>query len=185
MLTLLHQALPESDLVYLALRDRFKLKELLIPNKVIQTSDDQITIHSEHGPMPIQVLFDEDLAQRDYGEIGPAKGLLRAHENSRNCPWLVVACDYPYLCVDAPSQLLQQYLDSLTVFRNLDGFSEPLLGIWPAEALNALGTAVAEGITGPSSVVRKLNGHLVRPESDKWLKNVNNSEESERVVKEY
>lgn len=182
MVTILHQALPESGLIYLSLRDRSKLEDLLIPKTVSQHSDDRIIVHSEHGPVPVQVLFDEDLARCDHGEMGPATGLLRAHESSVNYSWLVVACDYPHLCAEGLSQLLQEYSGSLTVFRNLDGFSEPLLGVWPSEALDALQVNVANGITGPSSVVRQLKGHLVRPESDKWLTNVNTPEEWERVV---
>lgn len=184
MITLLHQALPESEHIYLSLRDRSKLKDLVIPGKVSQKSDEHIVVHSEGGPVSVQVLFDNDLVQGDYGEIGPAKGLLRAHEISPSCPWLVVACDYPFLCAGALDQLLQEYSGSVTVFCNIDGYSEPLVGIWRPEALDALRRAVENGITGPSFVVRQLGGYLIRPECNKWLTNVNTPEEWEEVIKE-
>ena len=86
--------------------------------------------------------------------------------------------------MDALSQLLQTYSGHLTVFQNEDGYPEPLIGIWPPEALDALRRAVESGITGPSFVVRQLDGHLIQPKSKRWLTNVNTPEEWEEVIKE-
>ena len=184
MITLLHQALPESESVYLSLRDRSKVEDLLVSKGAARLSDDCITVDSDDALIPVQLLFDEDAAEGVHEEIGPAKGLLRAHRSSPDCSWLVVACDYPLLCMDALSQLLQTYSGHLTVFQNEDGYPEPLIGIWPPEALDALRRAVESGITGPSFVVRQLDGHLIQPKSKRWLTNVNTPEEWEEVIKE-
>ncbi|KAF7713008.1 Uncharacterized protein PECH_007244 [Penicillium ucsense] len=206
MITLLHESLPQSEQIYISLRDRQKLHELhqCCPALVRQITPDTLHIFlpslakaGEPGiPIAVRILFDEDLANQPGGteEIGPAKGLLRARQEGPESSWLVVACDYPLLCQDALDQLLQQHekqqqpaahgLEKATVFQNADGFAEPLLGIWTPGALEDLSRAVAKGITGPSYVVRHSGSTLIRPRCEKWLVNVNTPEEWEDVTRE-
>lgn len=182
LISLLHSAAPESDCVYLSLRNRAALQALLQPDMVHETSEDLLTIDLSHGKISVQVLYDEDLpGYNAHGEIGPASGLLRAHNHAPRSTWLVVACDYPLLSAAAIDQLRQIFGGTVTCFHNKDGYSEPLLGIWSPAALEALQENVQQGITGPSFVVRQLSGILVEPEFDDWLINTNTEEDWESV----
>lgn len=182
IISLLCEALPESDCVYLSLRNRSALQDLFQPEMVHRASEDLLIIDSVHGKVSVQVLYDEDVpGYHTHGEIGPASGLLSAYKHDPKSSWLVVACDYPLLSVTAIDQLRQRSAGAVACFRNKDGYSEPLLGIWSPVALERLQRNVQEGITGPSFVVRQLDGVLVEPDSDDWLVNTNTADEWERV----
>lgn len=182
IISLLHKALPESSCVYLSLRNRAALQDLLQIDTVHQASEDMLTIDLSRGKVSVRVLYDEDTPSYSaHGEIGPASGLLRAHNHEPESTWLVAACDYPLLSAAAINQLRQRFAGSVTCFRNEDGYSEPLLGVWSPVALDTLQKNVQQGITGPSCVVRQLNGVQVEPDSGDWLINTNTEEEWERV----
>lgn len=181
LISLLHKALRESECA-LSLRNRAALQDLLQPAIVHNESEDLLIIDSSLGKIAVQVLYDEDIPDYNiHGDIGPASGLLRAHNHEPETTWLVVACDYPLLCAAAIDQLHQRSAGAVTCFRNKEGYSEPLLGIWSPIALEALQQNVEAGITGPSFVVRQLNGVFVEPDSDDWLVNTNTEEEWEKV----
>jgi molybdopterin-guanine dinucleotide biosynthesis protein A len=114
-------------------------------------------------------------------EMGPAAGLLAAHEYDRSATWLVIACDYPLLEAAAVSQLVDSYEEPATCFRNGEGFSEPLLGIWSPQALNILRGNVESGRSGPSYTLKRLGSKLIEPMDQKWLTNVNTKQEWEAV----
>lgn len=182
LISLLHETLqlPKSDPVYLSLRDPSALQDLLQAGRATKLSEEHIMIESSSstGPLPVQVLYDEDLpVHHEYGDIGPASGLLRAHQYEPTWSWLVVACDYPILTAAAINQLRQSSSGAVTCFQNKDGYHEPLLGSWTPVALDALHENVRQGITGPSAVVRQLNSISIRPELDEWLANANTQEE--------
>lgn len=183
MISLIHEALPESGRVYLSLRNRTALQELLESNKVQKMSEDRLLLESCSGPLHVQVLYDHDDAKfPEHGDIGPASGLLRAHQHDPTCNWLIVACDYPLLTAAALRKLRQESAGAVTCFYNEEGYSEPLLAIWAPEALSALERNVRQGILGPSSVIRQLNSISVAPQMNEWLMNVNTREDWERIV---
>ncbi|KAF3023351.1 hypothetical protein E8E15_007842 [Penicillium rubens] len=182
-ISLIHKAVPESDRVYLSLRNRAALQELLEFNEVQKLPEDRLLLKSRSGPLHVQVLYDHDDAKfPEHDDIGPASGLLRAQQQDPTCNWLIVACDYPLLTADALRKLREGPAGVVTCFHNEEGYSEPLLAIWTPEALSALGRNVRQGILGPSSVIRQLNSTLVAPESNEWLMNVNTREDWDRIV---
>jgi molybdopterin-guanine dinucleotide biosynthesis protein A len=77
---------------------------------------------------------------RHYAPIGPAAGLLSAHEKCRDA-WFVVACDYPLATKETVFQLCEVYQPPATYFL-VDEQIEPLFGIWSPEALDKLKTNV-------------------------------------------
>ncbi|KAJ5982219.1 hypothetical protein N7451_012319 [Penicillium sp. IBT 35674x] len=184
LIALIHEAVPETDLVYLSLRDPSAMKGLLVSNKVRQETKNLLLLDLEDGPLRVHVLFDRGNNENllSDNDIGPARGLLRAHQTDQSCNWLVVACDYPLLTVTALQQLRHMFGGAVTCFCNKDGFSEPLLAIWTPEALRTLSENVQQGILGPSSVVRQLNGVLVQPQMSNWLMNANTQEDWVRII---
>jgi len=89
----------------------------------------------------------------------------------------VVACDYPLLTPDALQQLYDAYEEPVTCFVNSQGWCELLLGIWGPYALSKLKSNVGGGCTGPSMVVKDLQGQLIKPGVDLWIKGANTKEE--------
>lgn len=110
-------------------------------------------------------------------DIGPAAGLLAAHQYDQNATWLIVACDFPLLEPAALLQLRKAFEDPVTCFVNQDGFSEPLLAIWSPQALRGLSENVEGGRSGPNYTVKQLGGKLVSPIKDDWILNTNTPEE--------
>jgi molybdopterin-guanine dinucleotide biosynthesis protein A len=111
--------------------------------------------------------------------MGPAAGLLAAHCSDPIATWLVIACDYPLLQAAAVHQLVESYEAPATCFKNADGFSEPLLGIWSPQALGTLDENVSGGRSGPAYTLRRLNSKLIVPMQEQWLTNVNTEAEWE------
>lgn len=106
---------------------------------------------------------------------GPAAGLLAAFRSDVEATWLVVAYDYPLLTTDVLRQLCGSYVPPVTCFKNMDGFYEPLIGIWSSSALAMLADNVAAGMDSPITVIRQLDGLAISPPQDHedWLLNVN------------
>lgn len=115
---------------------------------------------------------------------GPATGLLAAFRSDPKATWLVMACDYPLLTTEALRQLCGTYVPPVTCFRNMDGFYEPLIGIWSPTALAALADNVAAGMDSPTAVVKQLDGLAIVPPQDHedWLLNVNTRRDWDRAL---
>ena len=174
LLSILHEACPESDAVFLSQADRKATDELVQDySQVTRASDDLIVLDVEDMTIPVCVIHDYEDDAEGRIEIGPAAGLLAAYRKDPKASWLVVACDYPLLSVSALAQLRQEMTGSTTCFCNEAGFCEPLLGIWTPETLQILEEHVRQGILGPKSAVMKSGGKMIRPRESRWLINTN------------
>ncbi|RJE23111.1 hypothetical protein PHISCL_04558 [Aspergillus sclerotialis] len=183
LLSILHQACPESETVYFSQRDRKATEALMNDDRITYVSDNNMIIHSiDRTSMPVRVIHDYKDDSKNNVAIGPAAGLLAAHHQYPDATWLVAACDYPLLCPSALLQLRDEVSDSVTCFCNEDGFCEPLLGIWTPKALRMLEENVQRGIFGPSSIPRQHQGKLIRPRESQWLFNANTPVEWERAI---
>jgi len=150
-------------------------------------ADEPIMVQSEAGrEIPIKVIYDEengDVAGGDTPQIGPAAGLLAAHREDPHATWMLVACDYPLVTVQALKQLRDAHTEksAVTCFRNAEGYVEPLLAIWSPEALKRLRENVDKGKLGPSFTVKEMDGNILQPagsgETDLWLWNANDPNE--------
>ena len=179
----LHQVCPESETVYLSQRDFKATEALMNDDRITRVSDDDLLLlNTGRSSIPVRVLHDYKDDSAENVEIGPAAGLLAAYHEYPGATWLVAACDYPLLSPSALLQLREEMTDCVTCFCNEDGFCEPLLGIWSPEALRLLEDNVRHGILGPSSVVRKHQGKMIRPRKRQWLFNANTPEEWERAM---
>lgn len=154
-------AYPDIQSVYLSLHD---------PGSATQL--DQTPVMGR----PIHLLFDEE------SDIGPAAGLLAALRTDAHCTWLVLACDYPLISVAELRKLFASFDGRLTCFENMQGWAEPLLGLWGPEALERLRSNVMHGCTGPKFVVEELNGRTIRALDDRSLLNTNTPGEWSQAV---
>lgn len=200
--TMLHEVCPGSETIYLSLRDRLSLTDLLdcdnnSVNKTVKISGDVIVLDPAKGggnPLTIRTIYDHDYDQEKTKkekptdtsidiDIGPASGLLSAHRHDPKTTWLVVACDYPLLTTEALGQLLREAGGELACFRNADGFLEPLLAIWTPDALRELERNVQRGILGPSAVVKQMRAKAVTPRDERWVFNANTPEDWQRALR--
>ena len=185
LISILHAACPESDTVFLSLRDREYAKALQEGGEMAGSTKDQLLLHVDGSPLTVQIIYDHENGEGSEGnwDIGPAAGLLSAYRQDPSASWLVAACDYPFLTTAALRSLRQESTGAVvTCFMNADGFCEPLLGIWTPDALQALQQNVEQGLLGPSAVVKKLGGRTIRPGDEQWLFNTNDSMEWQQAV---
>ncbi|GAQ03983.1 hypothetical protein ALT_1304 [Aspergillus lentulus] len=175
LLIILREACPESEAVFLSLRDHDSLKVIANDRHITAVAHNQLILNRGTTTFPVHVVYDGPgvPSEHDSTGIGPAAGLLAAHHLDDSASWLVVACDYPFISVAALSQLRCAWTAPVTCFENRDGFYEPLLSIWSPEALRALKGNVQNGILGPSAVVKRLHGKTIRPNKESWIFNVN------------
>jgi molybdopterin-guanine dinucleotide biosynthesis protein A len=171
LMHMLHEALPNIATFYVSLADRSTTDETL--------RDGTVVISDVHGsPTTIAIETVTDSITQD---IGPAAGLLAAHGRDTAATWLVVACDFPLLQGEALKQLVDEYEKPATCFRNDEGFTEPLLGIWSPQALEELQENVKNGRSGPNYTLKKVGSKLLVPNDQEWLVNVNTKQEWEAV----
>lgn len=176
LLLVLSQAFPESDTLYMSLRTKAAADELCRHSEISRVSADTLSLRvNQDRDLRVRILLDTEDSCSD--DIGPAAGLMAAYREDPSALWLVVACDFPLLTPSALGQLRAGFAAPVTCFVNREGFSEPLLAIWSADALRRLERNVVDGILGPSSVVRQLEGKGIRPDEEKWLFNANTKEE--------
>ncbi|PGH36984.1 hypothetical protein GX50_00220 [[Emmonsia] crescens] len=141
-----------------------------------------------------------DQNRKPYCDIGPAAGLLAAHNTDPSATWLVVACDFPLLTPRAVRCLQEQHFSNsidntssrqprLTCYRNAQGHYEPLLAIWTREALQMLDGNVKQDKTGPRFVIEELRSRgpgalrVLVPQEELWLFNANTIEEWREAVR--
>lgn len=185
LISILHAACPESDTIFLSVRDSEYTKGLQDGGKVSGANKDQLTLHVDGSPLTVQIIYDHESGEepKENRDIGPAAGLLSAHRQDPSATWLVTACDYPFLTATALQSLRHGSTGAVvTCFMNADGFFEPLLGIWTPDALQALQRNVDQGLLGPSAVVKKLGGRTIRPADEQWLFNTNDWTEWKEAV---
>jgi molybdopterin-guanine dinucleotide biosynthesis protein A len=135
--------------------------------------------HHPSGFPALEPIFDLE----EYGDIGPAAGLLAAHAAHPAATLLVLGCDYSLLPPAALQQLILEYEPPLTCFVNTEGFTEPLIAVWSPEALEALVEEVREGRSGLNRVLGMLSGKKVSPLRDTWITRCNTREEWEEALR--
>lgn len=145
--------------------------------KLPMSWQDRVTFLYDEPSQDDSIPYITAKAKPDDNGIGPAAGLLAAYKNDPHAHWLVIACDYPLLTSDALQQLYDAYEEPVTCFVNSQGWLEPLLGIWGPYAISKLKSNVGRGYTGPSMVVKELQGRLIKPAVDLWIKGANTKEE--------
>lgn len=118
-------------------------------------------------------------------DVGPAAGILAAHEAEPGAAWLVVACDMPRLDTATLARLIaaRDPAREATAFRAPgDGLPEPLCAIYEPATLARFRRQVEQG--GNSSArawLAAADTRLVEPPDAGVLANVNSPEELDRL----
>ncbi|RAL09414.1 molybdenum cofactor guanylyltransferase, partial [Aspergillus homomorphus CBS 101889] len=180
LIAVLHDALPESDTIYLSMRS--KAASQALPD-ITTYGTDSFGLEIHHKKLCVQIIYDDNASGDDGSDIGPAAGLLAAYRHDPKAKWLVIACDYPFLTTNALRQLLRHSEEAPVVcFENQEGWYEPLLALWTPQALRLLASNVQKGILGPKSAIKAVQGCGIRPLDERWLFNTNNRTEWQRAL---
>ncbi len=118
-----------------------------------------------------------------YPSAGPMGALLSAFAHA-NEPWLVVACDMPFVNDDAVGFLLQNRRPDkiATAFKNAaTNNPEPLLAIWEPKALLLLQLAFENQQRSLLKVLQTADIQQIEALDPKWLVNVNTPEEQKKA----
>lgn len=117
--------------------------------------------------------------------LGPLGGLLSAFREKPDVAWLVVACDLPLLDKLAIKELVAARNPSslATAFNSpVNEFPEPLIAIWEPRAYRVGLEFLAQGYSCPRKVLINSEVSLIDAQRPETLMNVNQPEESEKVM---
>ena len=123
-----------------------------------------------------------------FHEIGPMGGILSALAAHPNVPWLVVACDLPYLDDATLENLIRRRNPKklATAYSSAhDGKPEPLCAIYEPHSRGPLETFVARGIHCPRKALMQSDVELLEPVNPTALDNMNTPEEYEVAMKQF
>lgn len=117
---------------------------------------------------------------------GPLAGILSAFRTRKDCAWLVIACDLPYLNKEAVRYLIERRRSEhlATAYRSVyTGDPEPLCAVYEPEIFGILETAFAQGEKCPRRILARQDVFLIDPPDRQWLENINTPQERDKAVK--
>ena len=129
-------------------------------------SDVRVSIRSDQSGDSLRAAYSQVLDQQT--ELGPAGGLLAAHELEPESAWLVVACDMPSITANLLRELIHRREPhrGATAFVGSDGKPEPLCAIYEPATLRVLQASVASdghGVLGPRQLLLDADTALIQP----------------------
>ena len=128
------------------------------------------------------------ILEDDYDEIGPLGGMLTAMSADPWSPWLIVACDLPFLTKTSLENLWQKRdADAIaTAYKSsYDGLPEPLCAIYEPRALGKIKSLLEEeNQRCPRKILMQTKPKLLEPLEPHALDNVNTLEEYKQAAAE-
>jgi molybdopterin-guanine dinucleotide biosynthesis protein A len=118
-------------------------------------------------------------------DIGPIGGLISAFMHDSSKAYLTIACDLPNVDSAFLFELISQRDPSAfaTAFVNSEkGWPEPLITIWEPRSFLRIMQFVGVGNTCPRKVLMNSPVKLIEPSDQRFLLNVNNPEERDKVL---
>jgi molybdopterin-guanine dinucleotide biosynthesis protein A len=147
------------------------VKEVFV-SAVADQADDRVR-------QPFHLLFDRQ------PDLGPAGGLLAAHEHRPDVAWLVLACDLPLMDEAAVGRLIgsRDARKDATSYRSVDGGApEPLCAIYEPDTLARFDQQVgAGGNLSPRDFLANADVEYVEPDRDRVLLNLNTPDDLSRI----
>lgn len=143
-----------------------------------------LSIHSKHAALPLKdakTILDKNIY------LGPFNGLYSAYVKHPVVAWLVIACDMPFLNLDALMCLKHNRNRNKPVTaycKKSTGFPEPLCAIWESISFQKAETFFTKGEgASPSRFLQTIDVQCVYPKNDQLLLNVNTMEEYQTAKK--
>ncbi len=120
-----------------------------------------------------------------FMDLGPYGAILSAFRQDPNAAWMVVACDQPFLDIQALAYLKEaRNLSKIaTCYHNPEtDFPEPLITIWEPRAYPTLLNFLSLGYSCPRKVLINSDCEVLTAPNRMVLKNVNTPEEYEVMI---
>lgn len=144
-------------------------------SKVYTSSHSGQPVPSELNPLPDR-----------FSVQGPLNGILTAFSSHPAKAWLIIAVDMPFVNEQVIGHLLthRNKTKIATCFYNdVEKFPEPLMALWEPAAFPLLHTFIREGGNSPKAFLNENDVHLVIPENNQTLININSPEEYKNYLK--
>lgn len=118
-----------------------------------------------------------------YPGMGPASGLLSAHQLWPHAAWLVLACDMPAVTSASLARLLRERNPAVaaTVYGSA-AQPEPFFALWESEALLALAKNVKSGDCSPQRTLLSLPLEILKMDNEQELQNLNAHDDLQRYL---
>ena len=119
-----------------------------------------------------------------FDNFGPSAGIMTALEKDKNCAWIVLACDLPFLEKTTVEKLIANYnpYNYATCFQSqYDGLPEPLAGIYSPKVLSKFYCLLATGKKCPRKLLIHSPITLLEQDKPYWLDNANTQEQAEQI----
>lgn len=119
-----------------------------------------------------------------FFDMGPLDGILSAMTKYPQVAWLVLACDLPFVDKKALTRLIKKQNPSkvATAYRSIhDNLPEPLCSIYEPGSVSVLLKFLADGCTCPRKILINSDIHLIEPDQEISLENINDPEEYQAV----
>ena len=138
-----------------------------------------VSIREDQGDDRLRHQFRLIVDQND--SLGPASGIIAAHNSRPDAAWLVVACDMPLLNADGIQYLIEARNSrrAATAYRNPeDGLPEPLCAIYEPATLARFQrqATIGKGLS-PRGLLAHVDVVLVDPQRKGLLSNVNTADD--------
>jgi molybdenum cofactor guanylyltransferase len=147
-------------------------------------SDVFLSVHTNGDDIALNNI--KTIVDKNY-YLGPFNGLHSAHMEHPDVSWLVVACDMPFLDLDALQHLKnnRNKQKSATAYcKKGSEFPEPLCAIWESNSFQKAEALFTKGEgASPSKFLQSIDIECVYPKEERVLMNVNTLEEYETAKK--
>ncbi|VAX36239.1 Molybdenum cofactor guanylyltransferase [hydrothermal vent metagenome] len=117
--------------------------------------------------------------------MGPMGGILSALKEFPKTPWLVLACDLPFVTKEVLEILLgkRNLFKYATAYQSdHNAFPEPLCAVYEAKMYNQFLKFLAQGYQCPRKVLINSNIKMIQQIQKKSLDNINHPEEYQEVI---
>lgn len=119
-------------------------------------------------------------------KMGPLGGILSAMTAYPRAAWLVLACDLPFITIEALKKLVSHRnpFKMATAYRSAtDNLPEPLCAVYEPKSFSGLLKFLALGVNCPRKIFIRSDVALISQGDHDFLENVNSPEEYSRAVK--
>ncbi|MBF0522373.1 MAG: NTP transferase domain-containing protein [Candidatus Omnitrophica bacterium] len=119
-------------------------------------------------------------------DIGPLGGILSAFELDDQVPWIVLACDLPFVTEQTLKNLIKTRDPQKIATSYLsvhDGLPEPLCAIYEPSAKKCLSKFLKKNIFCPRKILIQSNAQLIPLRQKAALDNINSRQDYDKALK--
>lgn len=130
--------------------------------------------------------YPQILDREEFGDIGPAAGILSAMTECPAADWLVLACDLPFVNAESLEHLIRNrdpQKIATAFLSEKDRLPEPLCAIYEARARAVLESFCQKGTHCPRKILLNSDAALIPQPAPFTMENVNFPEEFKEALK--